>query len=446
LPDAKDGFTRSAEGKEKMQPTFRPVAALDLLLNRDNPRHVSKENQEEVIEYLLADEEVYNLARHMAHNGINPLEVVAAFPDEDGNLVVAEGNRRVCAAQLLTDPQKAPEAARARFKALSAKGRDVSEFNVAEFPDYETARPWLQVLHDGEQDGVGRRRWKPEQKARATTSKSTDALAVALLDYAEREGIISAEMRRDILVSTATRYLANPTVRAAMGITSTATSDKIAINTDPQRFAKILAHFFEGIISRRLHSRSVTAEWLQFASELEATFGTPNVTTPAVQVNSVATTERPRVVRSTRVRIATPETRYISRSAPIIETLNRLGSFKLSSLYNSLTSLRLDEHPALLTAGAWMFVETLCALHGKDSHIEFVGYLNGKFGTWNIGKDQGKECRLSLEYISHNGNAQKHSAIFSAIDARNLHNHFQVLEPVFVAALQECADKKQGKK
>jgi hypothetical protein len=68
-----------------MQPTFRPVATLDLLLNRDNPRHVSKENQEEVIRYLLADEEVYNLARHMAHNGINPLEVVAVFPDEDGN-------------------------------------------------------------------------------------------------------------------------------------------------------------------------------------------------------------------------------------------------------------------------------------------------------------------------------------------------------------------------
>jgi hypothetical protein len=48
-------------------------------------------------------------------------------------IVVAEGNRRVCAAQLLTDPQKAPESARARFKALAAKARDVSRFNVAEF-------------------------------------------------------------------------------------------------------------------------------------------------------------------------------------------------------------------------------------------------------------------------------------------------------------------------
>jgi hypothetical protein len=119
-----------------MQPTFRPAAVLDLLLNRDNPRHVHKENQGNVIEYLLADEEVYNLARHMSQHGINPLEVVAVFPDDDGNLIVGEGNRRICAAQLLTDPQKAPESARQRFKALAAKSRDVSPINIAEFSDY----------------------------------------------------------------------------------------------------------------------------------------------------------------------------------------------------------------------------------------------------------------------------------------------------------------------
>lgn len=128
-----------------MQPRFKTSAVLDLLLNRDNPRHVSKSNQAQVIAYLVADEETYNLARHMSQHGINPLEVVAVFPDEDGNLVVAEGNRRVCAAQLLTDPEKAPESATAKFRALAAKSQDVSQINVAVFDDYGTAQPWLQV-------------------------------------------------------------------------------------------------------------------------------------------------------------------------------------------------------------------------------------------------------------------------------------------------------------
>lgn len=430
-----------------MQPTFRPVAVLDLLLNRDNPRHVSKDNQEQVIEYLLADEEVYNLARHMSQNGINPLEVVAVFPDNEGNLIVAEGNRRVCAAQLLTDPKKAPESARPRFKALAAKAQNVSQINIAEFPDYATAQPWLQVLHDGEQDGVGRRRWKPAQKARATTNKSTDALAVALLDYAEQQGVISSDMRREVQVSTATRYLANPAVRTAMGLASAATSNKIEITGDAERFAKVLTNFFDGIRSRKLHSRSVTADWTGYASELETAFGVPTgspkpvatATGAAVAGTSTGSRKSP---RPTRAKIVTPEVRFIAKSAILIDTLNKLGSFKLSSLYNSLTSIRLDEHPALLTTGAWVFVETLTALHGRTT-ADFVSYVNGKLGSWGISKDQGKDCKLSLEYVSQHGNAQKHSATFTAVDARNLNSHFQVLDAVFVALANDCVAAKQ---
>ncbi len=443
-----------------MQPTFRPAAVLDLLLNRENPRHVPKENQEQIIEYLLADEEVYNLARHMSQNGINPLEVVAVFPDDDGNLIVAEGNRRVCAAQLLTDPQKAPESARARFKAFAAKSQDVSQINIAEFPDYATARPWLQVLHDGEQDGVGRRRWKPEQKTRATTNKSTDALAVALMDYAEQQGIISSDMRKAVQVSTATRYLANPAVRKAMGLTSVATSDKIEFIGDAERFAKILTDFFDGIQSKKLHSRSVTADWVRYASELVSAFGAPigaakPVGTPApatapATATATATTTAPspgtrsrKAPRPTRAKIVTPEVRFIAKSAALIGVLNKLDSFKLSSLYNSLTSIRLDEHPALLTTGGWVFVETLTALHGRTT-TDFVSYVTGNLGSWGISKDQGKDCKLSLEYISQNGNAQKHSATFTTVDARNLNNHFQVLDCVLVALVTDCVAAKRA--
>lgn len=347
-----------------MQPKFRRADVLDLLLNRDNPRHVRKENQEEIIAYLLEDEEVYNLARHISQKGINPLEVAAIFSGEDGSLTVAEGNRRVCAAQLLTDPGKAPEGVRARYRALAAKSVDVSQINVAEFDNYEAAQPWLQILHDGEQDGVGRRRWKPEQKARSTTSKSNDALAVALLDYAENLGILDSTGRQDVQVSTATRYLANPAVRRAMGLTSLATSEQVTIATDEERFTNVLSNFFEGIRSKRLHSRSVSVDWLNYANDLEANFG-PAEARSQNSVISPSSGSR-RTVRRTRARIVPPETRYIDPSAKLVEGLNRLGQFKLSNLYHSLTTIRLDENPVLLTSGAWVFVETLTALHGRN--------------------------------------------------------------------------------
>lgn len=336
--------------------------------------------------------------------------------------------------------------ARGRFKALAAKSQDVSHINIAEFGDYLTAQPWLQVLHDGEQDGIGRRRWKPEQKARATTSKSTDALAVALLDYAERHGIVSGEARRDIQLSTATRYLANPAVRRAMGLASAATSDKVVITTDVERFSKILSDFFDRIKTKRLHSRSITADWLRYASELESIFNAPGAPTAPVDVGTatLANAGQPKPLRrATRAKIVTPETRFITRSAALIDGLNKLGSFKLASLYNSLTSIRLDEHPALLTTGAWVFLETLTALHGRTPGSDFVSYLGAKFGSWGISREQGKECKLSLDYISRHGNAQKHSGTFTAVDARNLNNHFEVLEGVFVALVGECLSAKQ---
>jgi hypothetical protein len=96
-----------------------------------------------------------------------------------------------------------------------------------------------------------------------------------------------------------------------------------------------------------------------------------------------------------------------------------------------------------MTTGAWVFIETLAALHG--SKTEFVAYLNGKYAAWGISKNEAKECRLSLEYIQSHGNAQKHSATFSAVDARNLNNHFKVLEKVLVLLVKECIVMKGSK-
>ena len=210
-----------------MQPVIEPVAALDLLLNRENPRHDPKRNQPEIIEYLLEDEQVYNVARHISANGVNPLELVAVFADEDGNLIVAEGNRRVCALQLLLDPEKAPDDQKARFRALRKAGHYPDQVLTAEFSDYELARPWLKILHDGEQDGVGRRRWRTEQKARFSQRSNTSTLAVKLLDYAIESGIISKEEKDSLSLTTMTRYLENPKVRGAMGISTTPTNPDV---------------------------------------------------------------------------------------------------------------------------------------------------------------------------------------------------------------------------
>jgi len=384
----------------------------------------------------------------MAAHGINPLEVVAVFPDEDDNMIVAEGNRRICAAQLLTDWQKAPDKDRARFKKLAVKAQDVSQVSVAQFPDYETAQPWLQVLHDGEQDGVGRRRWKPEQKARATTSASTNALAVALLDYAAESSLLDMKEREKIQVSTVTRYLANPDVRKAIGIASTTSSDEVKITTNEQRFLKVINHFIEGVSSKRLHSRSRTREWLEFADEVVAAFPLEEVPIEPYKVGKSSTIKAAgKALRQARVRLVSPDKRRIERSSELVAALNKLNSFKLSSLYKSLTELRLDEHPALAMTGAWAFFEALTALHGRTGGTEFTGYIATRFSTLGIGanRDNLRDWKISLSFIQDHGNAEKHSAKFTSADASNLSNHFDVLGDVIVSLVKGCPVKGSSK-
>lgn len=411
-----------------------------------NPRHTPKDDQEHTITYLIGNEEVYNLARHIAHNGLNPLEVIAVFPDEDGNLIAAEGNRRLCAAQLLTDPEKAPDSTnRKRFHALAKDAKDVSEINVAIFPDYDSAQPWLQVLHDGEQDGVGRRKWKPEQKSRATTSRSKDSLAVQLLDHATSSGILSLKDRPSVRISTVTRYLANPKVRSALGLASSASSDSIElVGEDHTRFNDALKDFLDQILVGRLHSRSKSEDWEHYADEVIKKFGpAPIAETSTVDFKppAKAATAAP-ASRSSRVKIVQPNTTTILSSPEVVTALNELASPKLSGLYRSLTVLRLDEHPALLTTGAWAFFEVLTALHGRYNNSDFVSYLNGLSSKLGFSKDQWKICRTSLEEIQALGNAEKHEATFTALQAHNLHNRFEVLESLIFALITECNSAK----
>lgn len=423
-----------------MEPDIGHARALDILLNRENPRHEPKRNQEDIIEYLLADEQVYNLARHISVNGLNPLELIAVFRDADGNLIAAEGNRRVCALQLLNDPERAPSDQRPRFKRLSANGNFPEKLLVAKFDNYEEARPWLQVLHDGEQDGIGRRQWRAEQKARNTEKASRHTLTLRLIDYALNNGLLKREDKANLDLTTMTRYLENPQVREAMGIITKSKDPDVHITLPEATFNKIIVKFLGDADRGRIHSRSTSSDWRAYANEIESQMKTAGLAGPGRPLGehppaqTATATKQP----TKRASLRRQNNDRIQSSDATVQQLNRLNSLKLISIYRSLTSLSLTDHPALLTAGAWVFLESLTALHGRPSTSNFEAYIQGRVNSWGFGKDKRREINLSLRYISENGNAEKHSAVFTSADAKNLRMHFLVLEDAIARLVEEC--------
>ena len=87
------------------------------------------DTQEEIIEYLCKDEQVFNLARSIAEAGTNPLSLTGLVLDEKSakgvkkSYHVWEGNRRICAIQLLNDHDKASPNLREGFATLAKDKR-----------------------------------------------------------------------------------------------------------------------------------------------------------------------------------------------------------------------------------------------------------------------------------------------------------------------------------
>lgn len=78
----------------------------------------AKPNEREIIDYLVSNEKVYNLAKNISQKGYFPNEEPIVYK-EGKRFVVVEGNRRVTACKLLISPNAAPKPKIKSFEKLS---------------------------------------------------------------------------------------------------------------------------------------------------------------------------------------------------------------------------------------------------------------------------------------------------------------------------------------
>ena len=103
----------------------KKVRTRALVLDLQNPRFVALHavDQETVIDYLINNEGVIDLARSInAYGGLMPGEIPLVCVENDTHIVV-EGNRRVCSCKLLLNPNLAPAEFRASIPTISKETR-----------------------------------------------------------------------------------------------------------------------------------------------------------------------------------------------------------------------------------------------------------------------------------------------------------------------------------
>ena len=154
------------------------VSVTSLLLDPNNPRIPElghKANQREIVAELVNNDTVYDLAKDIAAQGFFPTEVLICV-EENSELIVVEGNRRLAALKLLLSPESAPQEWLTRFRALARKNSSpaVQQVKAVVAPSRSDAAPLIMNRHT--QTGI--KRWEPIQQARYVHSLRTAGMTL----------------------------------------------------------------------------------------------------------------------------------------------------------------------------------------------------------------------------------------------------------------------------
>ncbi len=197
-----------------------------LELNRRNPRHGSvgdMADEQEVIDYLLDSESILGLAEHILTHGLSDTDILAVTGQSKNAYTVLEGNRRVCALKVLSNPRLAKGVGQQQlYKKLLDNG-DAAVPKKVECRIYKSSEDfdvWMDLKHSSNQPAA-RKNWSSSQKAIYDLS-SPDRLATQLLTFARERGMISEKQLKSMPTTTLTRYLSTEEVRDAIGIGSPA--------------------------------------------------------------------------------------------------------------------------------------------------------------------------------------------------------------------------------
>lgn len=414
------------------------VLVRNIFLSLSNPRHEEVESEQKAIERLCAKENIYALARDIAKIGLNPLERFALIPVDKRKAVgpaaryhVAEGNRRMCALKLLNDPDLAPPKLRKSFEKLAASSTPIKAVPGAVFTDAEAVRVWLDRIHNGPQDGIGRKQWNAEQKTRFDGENKNKA-AQALLDYAEQAGMLSAEDRAGKL-TTVQRFLSNDVFRETLGFDQ-GNPDDVARTRPKAEFDVLLKRFIRDLVGKEdVNSRMNKDDIVRYARPLGSL---PGVTTTRVEPEALLGARPGKKATTSKKKPGKPEKAKHVRFEESIQTaLKALGNEKLSSLYYSICSIDLDPHAPIVAVGVWSFFETLTACAGRNDGVSFDSFLSkSKLKSMGIDKEL-TSLNEAMVRIRGGGNTTKHSKVSVLFNGDQLNNDVVALKDVILKCI-----------
>lgn len=214
----------------------REIAVSNLLLDTQNPRLAQgQQSQLETLHAMLRAEgpKTLALAESIAHEGLSLVErlIVTPAPDQPKRYIVLEGNRRLTALRILSEPAlAAPVLTSALMKKLTRWSADyrnrgeIARVECVVFENRDASSAWIERRHRGDQAGLGIVRWGATEAARFDARKPGGKYLPELqvLDFFFQHADIDDDTKQrldKVSISNLERLISDKVVRQMIGLT-----------------------------------------------------------------------------------------------------------------------------------------------------------------------------------------------------------------------------------
>lgn len=325
-----------------------------LVLDTDNPRITHADGQRDALQKVVRDQRVklVRLAQSIVDKGLSPIErlMVLQVSAKPKQYIPLEGNRRVAVLTFLTQPEvmtglDMPDSMQRIFRRLADQ---FDRSKVEPIAGYEVeardqGRYWIELRHNGENEGRGLVGWTPVTAARW---RKRD-LGIQAFDLVMDHGGFTPDeiekIKDGFPLSTLKRLMEVPDVRSLIGLS--AKDGILYTELPPAETIKALKKMVLDLANKTAKSRTLnkTNQMVDYVKGFDKAH-TPNLkkkTEPrAVETIPKAEFAKRPPMRAAKPRSADPPPRLhvVPRSCSLNVTDNRI-----EEIYTELRQLKLGE-------------------------------------------------------------------------------------------------------
>lgn len=202
----------------------------DLVLDHDNPRITRAEGQRQTLQKVVKEQKskLVRLAESIVEHGLSPIErlMVMQVSEKPKRYIALEGNRRIATLKLLSNPAvmtglEMPDGMQRAIEQLAKvfEPNRVEPIKCYEMPSREAGRYWIELRHNGEDEGRGVVGWKPIVAARYRKKEPAIQAFEMVLEHGGFSEDEAEQLRNGFSLTTLRRLMESKDVREQIGLT-----------------------------------------------------------------------------------------------------------------------------------------------------------------------------------------------------------------------------------